>query len=150
MTKQIYKGISTFAFSLVLITQSVNASKAVLREEMGEIFSRPKIVTQCTNSDFIREHQEEEYKLLSSSMLCLENKEFERAVDFLKDAISINGSPLGYLYLSALWNDARYHRIVFCAMKSNLISKRTIVEHAFFLRDLGYIFDLGIQYIPAK
>ena len=150
MTKQVYKVLAASALSLFLISHGVNASKAALREEMGDLFSRPKVVTQGSNPDVISEDQEKEGQLLSSAIHHLENKEVDQAVNFLKKAVDINGSPLAYLYLSALWNDARYHRIVFSAMEHKLISKKTVAVHAFFLGDLGYTFDLQVRYIPVK
>lgn len=150
MTKLIYKILMTSAFSLFVMTQGVNASNDKLIEEMSDIFSRPKISTQGTNTKIVRERQEEEGQLLQKAIDHLLEEDQDRAVELFMEAVSINGSPLGYLYLAAIWNDERYHRIVHGAMKHDFISKRTVFEHAIFLKDQGFTFDLYGDAIASK
>lgn len=142
MTNQICKMITASVFSLLLTTQVTHASKSALREEMSYLFSRPRIETQPTNPKIFRNNQDDESKILETAISHLVRHEKGQAIEGFKDAIETNGSPLGYLYLAALWNDERYHSIVFNAIDLGVVSRKTVFLHAFFLKDQGYSFNL--------
>ncbi|MBX9697380.1 MAG: hypothetical protein K2X53_04775 [Alphaproteobacteria bacterium] len=146
MTKLICKILMTSTFSLFLINQGANASSDVILEENADHFSCPKISTQGNDPLIIRKDQEKEYEYLENAIVHLSSNKVEQATECFKNAVDINGSPLGYLYLAAIWNDARYHLIVRNALKFQVISWKTVSEHANFLSGHGYKFDLKAMF----
>lgn len=65
-----------------------------------------------------------------------------KAYSHFKKAVDINGSPLGYLYLSVLENNVhsdRYLNIAFGAYNHDCIEKDVFENHLGFLESLGYL-----------